>query len=64
LKAAATTQVAGEPSDVQIVPSSSKQDRNGSGDKTLSVSVDKTLSNTGDKVLNPEVRNIDDLIGR
>jgi autophagy-related protein 11 len=63
LKAGATTQAAGEPSEVQMVPSSSKQDGNGSGDKTLSGSVDKTLSNTGDKVLNLEVRNIDDLIG-
>jgi len=55
LKAAATVQAAGEPSDAQIVASRSKQDGNGSGDKTL--------SNTGDKALNPEVRNIDDLIG-
>jgi autophagy-related protein 11 len=44
LKAAAT---AGEPSDARVVPSSSRQDGNGSGDTVLS----------------PEVRNIDDLIG-
>jgi len=64
LKAGATAQGVGEPSEAQMVPSGSRQDGNGSGDKALSGSVDKTLITTGDKVLSgPEVRNIDDIIG-
>jgi hypothetical protein len=47
-----------------MVPSGSKQDGNGSGDKALSGSFDKALSPTRDKILSgSEVRNIDNLIG-
>lgn len=50
LKAAPTTQVGGgEPSEAQMIPSSSRQEG--------------TENASGDKVLNPEVRNIDELMG-
>jgi len=64
LLSAATGQAMGEPAGAQMVPSGSKQDGNGSGDKALSGSSDKALSPTGDKIVSgSEVRNIDNLIG-